>query len=119
MLPKLPKKTQDDEISSSCVCIYPSILCGRYTAFDLQKQQHQTEAQQDMTNPGHARDGCVYAGGKLGSQYLDHTPGHQHGDGQVQSNVINDQHPSGTCVGEGEVFSSTSSSRKTTMPSKK
>ena len=62
-------------------------LRRRYAAFDLQKQQHQTDAQQDMADPGHAGDGRVHAGGKGVSQHLGHTPDGQHHGGQIQTHV--------------------------------
>lgn len=65
-----------------------SILCRWYTAFDLQQQKYQTDAQQDVSDPGHAGNGRVHTGGKRSFEHLSYAPHNKHDSRQVQADVI-------------------------------
>lgn len=51
-----------------------SAMHRQYAAPDLQKQQHQTDAQQNVSDPGHTGDRRAHTSGKRGPQYLEHPP---------------------------------------------
>ena len=59
---------------------------------DLQEQQHQADAQQDMSDACHARDGGVHAGGEGRAQHLGDTPHHKHQSGEIEGLRMNHTH---------------------------
>ena len=59
-----------------------------YGPLELHKQQHQTDAQQDVSDPGHAGNGRVHTGGKRSFEHLSYAPHNKHDSRQVQADVI-------------------------------
>lgn len=71
---------------------------------NLQQQKHQADSQQDMSDSSHPGDGGIRASGEIGPHDLGYPACRQHYGGQIQSNVIGEQHPPGLCSGEGQVL---------------
>ena len=94
-------------------------MYGRCAAPDLQKQQDQADAEQDMPDPGQTGDGRIRTRGERRPQHRGYTAHCQQHSGEVQPGMIDSQYPAGACSGKGKVFSNKSSRRKNTMPSKK
>ena len=95
------------------------ILRRRYAAFDLQQQKYQTDAQQDVSDPGHAGNGRVHTGGKRSFEHLSHAPHNKHDSRQVQADVIDHKNPPGFSSGEGKAFLQQQQKQEKTIPSRK